>query len=98
MVDTKTLRQYQGILALFMTYDHVHSMEVLAAITPNDVLRYMNLKTFGTEDPPGDANPTARCTCKQFGSRQKSNLIFHAESGEVECNENGRKSDSEYSG
>ena len=70
MVDTKTLRQYQGILALFMNfahrrppggeypYDHVHSMEVLAAITPNDVLRYMNLKTFGTEDPPGDANPT----------------------------------------
>jgi hypothetical protein len=37
--------------------DHVHSMEVLAAITPMDVLRYMNLKTFGTMDPPGDANP-----------------------------------------
>ncbi|KAI2490183.1 hypothetical protein MHU86_24405 [Fragilaria crotonensis] len=37
--------------------DHVHAMEVLAAITPNDVLRYMNLKTFGTTEPAGDANP-----------------------------------------
>jgi hypothetical protein len=32
-------------------------MEVLSAITPNDVLRYMNLKTFGTTEPAGDANP-----------------------------------------
>jgi hypothetical protein len=35
----------------------MHSMEVLAAITPNDVLRYMHLKTFGTADPPGDVDP-----------------------------------------
>ncbi|KAI2506911.1 hypothetical protein MHU86_7503 [Fragilaria crotonensis] len=43
--------------------DHVHAMEVLAAITPNDVLRYMNLKTFGTTEPAGDANPiSARVT------------------------------------
>ena len=71
MVDSKTLKQYKGVLASFMNFvhdrpvggeysrDHVHSMEVLAAITPNDVLRYMNLKTFGTTDPPGDANPTS---------------------------------------
>jgi hypothetical protein len=32
-------------------------MEVIAAITPNAVLRYLNLKTFGTTDPPGDPNP-----------------------------------------
>ena len=37
--------------------ENVHTMEVLAAITPNDVLRYMNLKTFGTTEPAGDANP-----------------------------------------
>ena len=71
MVDSKTLKQYKGILASLMNFlhdrpvggeyspDHVHSMEVLAAITPNDVLRYMNLRTFGTTDPPGDANPTS---------------------------------------
>ena len=39
--------------------DHVHAMEVLAAITPNDVLRYMNLRTFGTTEPARDANPTS---------------------------------------
>lgn len=71
MVDTKTLKQYKAVLASFMNFvhdrptggeysrDHEHSMEVLAAITPNDVLRYMNLKTFGTTDPPGDANPVS---------------------------------------
>jgi hypothetical protein len=69
MVDTKTLTKYKCILASFMSFlhnrpvggeyhrDHVHAMEVLAAITPNDVLRYMNLKTFGTTEPAGDANP-----------------------------------------
>jgi hypothetical protein len=35
------------------------SMEVLAAMTPNDVLRYMNLKTFRTTLSPGNANPTS---------------------------------------
>ena len=30
---------------------------MLAAVTPNDVLRYLNLKTFGTTEPAGDANP-----------------------------------------
>ena len=34
-------------------------MEVLAAITPNDVLRYMNLRTIGAMEPTRDANPTS---------------------------------------
>jgi hypothetical protein len=33
--------------------DHVHAIEV----TPNDVLSYLNMKTFGTTEPAGDANP-----------------------------------------
>lgn len=69
VVDTKTLIKYKCILASFMSFlhdrpvgseyprDHVHSMEVLAAITPNDVVRYMNLKAFGTTEPTRDANP-----------------------------------------
>ena len=69
MVDTKTLTKYKCILASFMSFlhncavgseyprDHVHAIEVLAAVTPNDVLRYLNLKTFGTTEPAGDANP-----------------------------------------
>ena len=38
------------------TRDHVHAIEVLAAVTQNDVLRYLNLKTFVTTEPTGDAN------------------------------------------
>ena len=71
MVETKTLVQYKCILASFMSFvhgrplggeydrDHVHSMEVLAAVTPNDVVNYMNLRTYGTTNPDGDANPTS---------------------------------------
>jgi hypothetical protein len=72
MVETKMLVQYKCILALFMSFvhgrplggeydrDHVHSMEVLAAVTPNDVVNYMNLRTsYGTTNPDGDANPTS---------------------------------------
>jgi hypothetical protein len=63
-------------------------MEVLTAINPNDLLRCMNLKTCGTTDSPGDANPTSahantlavnkkeiRCSCQ---------MVI------VECNKNGR--------
>jgi hypothetical protein len=67
MVDTETLTKYKCILASFMSFlhncavgseyprDHVHAIEVLTAVTPNDVLRYLNLKTFGTTEPVGDA-------------------------------------------
>jgi hypothetical protein len=37
--------------------DHVHAIKVLAAVTPNDVLSYLNMKMFGTTEPAGDANP-----------------------------------------
>jgi len=69
MVDTKTLTQYKYILASFMSFIHnraaeseyprddAHAIEVLAAVTPNDVLSYLNMKTFGTTEPAGDANP-----------------------------------------
>jgi hypothetical protein len=62
MVDTKTLNKYKCVLAGFMSYkdegvagnmydrDHVNSTEVLAAITPLEVLRFMCLKTYGTEN------------------------------------------------
>ena len=72
MVDTKTLDKYKCVLAAFMSYTHgrsagnaypreeVHSVEVLAAITPQQVANYMKMLTFGTEIPAADANPTAR--------------------------------------
>ena len=39
----------------------------LNAVTPNDVLRWMNNKVFGMPDPPLDANPvSARSSSLQF--------------------------------
>ena len=63
MVDIKILNKYKSILTSFMSFVHncpfgseysrdlVHAMEVLAAITPNDVSRYLNMTTFGTMEP-----------------------------------------------
>ncbi len=84
MVDTETLTKYKCILASFMSFihncaagceypcDHVHAIEVLAAVTPNDVMSYLNMKAFGTTELAGDANPIRhvqprwRWTKKQF--------------------------------
>ncbi len=65
MVDTKNLSKYICILASFISFlhnravgseypcGHVHAI----TISPNDVLRYLNLKAFRTTEPAGDANP-----------------------------------------
>lgn len=67
--DTKTLTMKKCILTSFMSFfhnhpigseyscDHVHTLELLAALTPNDVLRYLSMKPFGTTEPAGDGNP-----------------------------------------
>ena len=72
MVDTKTLERYRSILAAFMSYTHGRSagnvyprdenftIQVLAAITPQQVANYMKMMTFGSENPAPDANPTGR--------------------------------------
>jgi hypothetical protein len=59
-------RDYKSSLDSMMSF--VHGVEYgrerqytkgeLRAVTPNDVLRWMNVKTFGIPDPPIDANPT----------------------------------------
>ena len=68
----KTLNKYKCVLASFMSFIHgrsegnayardfVHSTEALAAVTPQDVVRYMNMKTYGCLLPSPDANPVAR--------------------------------------
>jgi hypothetical protein len=50
----------------FMSFHHgkvykkeqVYTPAQLLFITPNDGLRWMNFRCFGTPDPPSDANPT----------------------------------------
>jgi Transcriptional activator of glycolytic enzymes len=40
------------------TRDKTYTKAELRALTPENVLHWMNLKAFGVEDPPMDANPT----------------------------------------
>jgi hypothetical protein len=53
--------------------DHVDAMQVLAAIAPNDVSSYLNMKTFGTTDPAGDAKPSFGMS-KLVGNGQEKQL------------------------
>ncbi len=70
MVNTKTLNKYKCVLASFNSFIHhgrfdgnkyarnfIHSTKALAAKTPQNVVRYTNLKTFGTLTTAPDANP-----------------------------------------
>ena len=58
-------RDYQAVLIKLLSYldavdydkDHVFTAERLAAITPADLMRYLNHRCFGNETPPLDANP-----------------------------------------
>jgi hypothetical protein len=68
------LKKYKGVLAAFMPFIHghseenmydrnfVHAVEVLAAATPEDVVRYTNMKMLDTDSPPArpDENPVGR--------------------------------------
>jgi hypothetical protein len=72
MVDT-----YNGVLRRLMTFvhgledvyekDHLFSQEELAALTPNDIKRWMCVKAYGTAEPGVDDNPTlCRSTSLEF--------------------------------
>ena len=59
---------YHGYFLEFMTFLHpeatydassVFGIDLLAAIKPNDVARFLRLKAFGTADPSPDMQP--RC-------------------------------------
>lgn len=59
-------KQYKGTLDSLMSFVHgraygqgkTYTKGELRALTPKDVVRWMNLKAFGITDPPADANPT----------------------------------------
>jgi hypothetical protein len=55
--------------------DHVHAIKVLAAVTPNDVLSYLNMKTFGMTEPAGDANLILACA-NSLAMDKKAILYF----------------------
>ena len=57
---------YRGVLFMLMNHrdgcvyeeGHVFSPEVLGAVTAQDVLDWMNVKTFGTMTPTLETRPT----------------------------------------
>jgi hypothetical protein len=59
-------KQYKGTLDSLMSFEHgrvygsgkTYTKGELRALTPKDVVCWMNLKSFGITDPPSDANPT----------------------------------------
>ena len=62
---TQTSNDYKPI-AMMLYLDNTHyttettfSQEHLLALTPADILQWLNLKTLGEENPPLDANPTS---------------------------------------
>ena len=57
--------------------EHEYTAEEKNSLTPDDVVRWMNVKTFGIKDPPIDANPVyARSS--PFGILEESDFIFYA--------------------
>ena len=66
---SRTSNDYKPILVAMMSYwDDTHythettfSQERLLALTPADILRWLNFKTFGEEIPSLDTNPTSAC-------------------------------------
>ena len=70
-IDASQARIYKGTLDSLMSFvheldnatggygrDRVYTAEEMNAITPDHVVRWMKLKTYGTPDPDDDANPT----------------------------------------
>ncbi len=41
----------------YSSREYEHTVEEMSALTPSDVVCLMNVITFGTVDPPIDANP-----------------------------------------
>ena len=73
--EQPTNSKYKATLDTFMSFVHgqeyrrekEYTVEERNALTPNDVVCWMNLKTFGIEDPPVDANPVhARSSSLEF--------------------------------
>ena len=56
--------------------DHVFSQQRLSELTPEDLLRWMNIKTYGVAEPPDDANPTlARSNSIKFWKKSLSHFM-----------------------
>jgi hypothetical protein len=73
--EQPTNSKYKATFDAFMSFvhnqtysrEHEYTAEEKNSLTPDDVVRWMNVKTFGIEDPPIDANPVhARSSSLEF--------------------------------
>jgi hypothetical protein len=76
--------QYKPILIQLISFlnnqqynkDHEFTEQELGVLTPADVLRWMNLKSFGVPNPPDDANPTqARSNSLKYWKKAISHFM-----------------------
>jgi hypothetical protein len=83
--EQPTNSKYRATFDAFMSFvhnraysqEHEYTAEEKNSLTPDDVVRWMNVKTFGIKDPPIDANPVyARSS--PFGILEESDFIFYA--------------------
>jgi hypothetical protein len=75
--------EYKSTLDSLMSYFHgvdyarerEYTKGVLRALTPDDIVAWMNVKTFDNPDPPLDANPT-ECRSSSLEFWKKALSIF----------------------
>jgi len=82
----RTQNDYRNTLAALMSYldntvyrkETVFTQQRLLQLTPADILKWMNFKTFGMENPPRDANPSnARSSSIQNWRKAISSFMPH---------------------
>ena len=93
-------QKYKGTLDSLMSFVHgrvyerdkIYTKGELQALTPKDVVYWMNLRLFGIADPPSDANHSlAQVTHLHMGKKQS---LFYAKS--FECLDFGSKRGKSY--
>ena len=79
--STPSNKSYQSTLVAFMSFfrnvpfnrTHLFSADDLNAVSPQDIVRWMNVKAFGEENPPDSANPLyARSSSLEFWKKALS--------------------------
>ena len=79
--STPSNKSYQSTLVAFMSFfrnvpfnrTHLFSADDLNVVSPQDIVRWMNVKAFGEENPPDSANPLyARSSSLEFWKKALS--------------------------
>jgi hypothetical protein len=90
MASPENHAKYKRIVDVFMSFihgrggegqegeyllDHAYSKEELLRITPVDLIRWLNVKTFGAENPEHNATPLVRASTLDFWKKAISSFM-----------------------